>query len=204
MKGPESTAGIETLRSIMKLLRSPDGCPWDRQQTMESLLPHVLEEAYELADAIVSGNGNKICEELGDLLLQVIFLSQLAEEKGLFCFGDVVKGINAKLVRRHPHIFGSAHADDPGQVNELWTQVKAQEAGDGVAARAKVPPLPGLLLLEKMAQKAEADSIDNPLVRQLLRLVQEARKDNRSIEGEIRRYYAKIGIPGRNFIADGE
>ncbi|HOB35602.1 MAG TPA: MazG nucleotide pyrophosphohydrolase domain-containing protein [Bacillota bacterium] len=202
MQTPKSKQGIETLLSIMKLLRSPDGCPWDRQQTMESLLPHVLEEAYELADAVLSGDGNKICEELGDLLLQVVFISQLAEEKGLFTFGDAVTCITEKLIRRHPHIFGAAHADDPGQVNELWAQVKAREAGE--AAAAKVPPLPGLLLLEKMAQKADADCIEDPLVRQLLRLVQEARKDNRSIEGEIRRCYAKIGISGRNFNADGE
>ena len=110
---------IRTLLEIMRLLRSPQGCPWDREQTSTSLIPHTLEEAYEVADAIESGQGYKICEELGDLLLQIVFLCQIAEEQGQFDFGDVVLSITEKLIRRHPHIFAGAQAATAGSQRYL-------------------------------------------------------------------------------------
>lgn len=193
---------ICALLTIMKMLRSPQGCPWDREQSSASLIPYILEEAYEVVDAIESGEGYKICEELGDLLLQIVFLSQIAEEEGQFSFSDVVLTITEKLIRRHPHIFSNAKAETPGEVSKIWAEVKEIEQGD--TPRTKVPPLPGLILLEKLAKKVDSGRVEDPLISQLLKLEEEARSRGRSLETEIRRFYAKSWIPGRNFSSNGE
>lgn len=128
------------LLRITALLRAPDGCPWDRKQTHTSLVPALLEEAYEVADAIAGDDPAHLQEELGDLLLAVAMQSQIAEEAGDFTFEDVAEGIAAKLIRRHPHVFGDLQADDPEAVLGVWRAVKAQErAASGAPARPSHP-----------------------------------------------------------------
>ena len=124
----QPSGDIRRLIEIMAALRDPvDGCPWDVEQTFASIVPFTLEEAYEVADAIERGATEDLREELGDLLLQVVFHARMAEEAGLFDFGGVVEAITAKLIRRHPHVFGDAKALSPGEVKALWGRIKAEE-----------------------------------------------------------------------------
>ena len=157
--------GIERLHQIMTRLRDPEtGCPWDRVQTLETLKPCVLEEAYELLAAMdrPEDSANHI-EELGDVLLQVMFQCVMAEQEGRFSFDDVANAISDKLVRRHPHVFGSVVADDPATVLRNWEQIKQQEhkkekrhsALDGVP-----PTLPGLLKAQRTQEKAARVGFD--------------------------------------------
>jgi len=121
-------ARIEKLLKVMATLRDPEqGCPWDRQQTLESLLSHTLEEAYELVDAVSDGDDESICDELGDLLFQVVFYSRIAEEQGRFAFADVVAAIVDKLVRRHPHVFAGEQIRDVEEQARAWEQHKQRE-----------------------------------------------------------------------------
>ena len=126
----ENKTGMEKLLAIMEQLRSAKGCPWDRQQTMVSLKPFVIEEAYEVIEAIDSGDKGKVCEELGDLLLQIVFQAQIGKEESSFSFEDVVEGINEKLLRRHPHVFGDEIVDTAEEVLHRWEQIKKQEKAD--------------------------------------------------------------------------
>jgi ATP diphosphatase len=130
--------GLARLIAIMAALRqSVTGCPWDIVQNFETIAPFTIEEAHEVADAIRRGDMVDLREELGDLLLQVVYHARMAEEAGHFAFQDVVEAINAKLVRRHPHVFGDLEAGNPGAVKHLWDAIKAQEkAGRAVARRA--------------------------------------------------------------------
>ncbi len=129
---------IRRLIDIMTALRDPiGGCPWDVQQTFASIAPFTIEEAYEVADAIERGASEDLREELGDLLLQVVFHARMAEEAGLFDFGGVVEAITAKLVRRHPHVFGDAGALSSAEVKALWGRIKAEEKQAKLAAGAR-------------------------------------------------------------------
>lgn len=126
---------IERLIEIMAALRTPGtGCPWDLEQDFASIAPYTIEEAYEVADAIARGDLVDLKDELGDLLLQVVFHARMAQEQGSFAFPDVVEAITTKLIRRHPHVFGDARDLSPAQVKALWSQIKAQEKADKVAA----------------------------------------------------------------------
>lgn len=118
---------VEDLLGIMEALRSPDGCPWDREQTHKTIRNDALEEAYEVADAIDNNDESALCEELGDMLLQVVFHSQIAKEDGSFTFDDVVDGICKKLVLRHPHVFGEASVSSSSEVLNLWDSIKQEE-----------------------------------------------------------------------------
>ncbi len=132
---------IERLLAIMVALRTPvTGCPWDIEQTFESIAPYTLEEAQEVVEAIHCGDRQNLCEELGDLLLQVVFHARMAEEEGSFSFVDVVQAINSKMTRRHPHVFGDRKGVAREEVNQLWRQIKAQEK----TARAEKRRLAGL------------------------------------------------------------
>jgi ATP diphosphatase len=112
---------IDTLRAIMKALRTPvTGCPWDLEQNFETIAPYTIEEAYEVADAISRGSRADLCEELGDLLLQSVYHSQMAEEEGSFTFDDVVEAVNAKMIRRHPHVFGDEQARSAELAKTFW------------------------------------------------------------------------------------
>src|SRR5207247_2854960 len=122
---------------IMAALRKPgSGCPWDLQQTFETIAPYTIEEAYEVADAIARGDLKDLKDELGDLLLQVVFHARMAEEQGAFDFGDVIETLTAKLLRRHPHVFGSARNLSAEQVKGLWEKIKAEEKSE---RRAREP-----------------------------------------------------------------
>ena len=118
---------VNQLLSIMKTLRSPEGCPWDREQTHSSIRNDALEEVYEVVDAIDTADNTALCEELGDMLLQVVFHSEIAEEEGSFSFDEVVDGICKKLISRHPHVFGDGQAENSAEVLDLWDSIKKQE-----------------------------------------------------------------------------
>lgn len=125
---------LQRLLDIMAALRTPGtGCPWDLEQDFASIAPYTIEEAYEVVDAIERGDFDDLCDELGDLLLQVAFHARMAEEQGRFDFGDVVSAITAKMIRRHPHVFGGIAGRDTAAVNAAWDQIKADEK----AARAE-------------------------------------------------------------------
>jgi nucleoside triphosphate diphosphatase len=128
---------IGRLIEIMAALRTPKtGCPWDLEQDFSTIAPYTLEEAYEVADAIARNDLGDLQEELGDLLLQVVFHARMAQEQGAFDFGDVVEAITSKLIRRHPHVFGDQEARDPGRVKGLWEEIKAREKEAKAAQKA--------------------------------------------------------------------
>src|SRR5919205_1435035 len=127
---------ISGLIAIMAALRTPgSGCPWDLEQNFATIAPYTIEEAYEVADAISRGDLDDLRDELGDLLLQVVFHARSAEEQGAFDFGGVVEAITAKLVRRHPHVFGQTRDLSPAEVKAVWGRIKAQEKADRRARR---------------------------------------------------------------------
>ena len=143
--------------AIMARLRGPAGCPWDREQTFDTIKRHTLEETYEVFDAIERRAWPELKDELGDLLLQVLFYAQMAEEAGYFSIEDVAAGLNAKLIRRHPHIFGEGKAETAAEVNATWEAVKRAEKGDVPPGRYldDVPRhVPALLEAEKLSKKA--------------------------------------------------
>jgi len=124
----EASKDISRLIEIMAALRNPEtGCPWDIVQTFESIKPYTIEEAYEVSDAIERRDMDDLCDELGDLLLQVVFHARMAEEAGDFSFGDVVEAITSKMIRRHPHVFAVSDAATPGAVKLQWDQIKTEE-----------------------------------------------------------------------------
>jgi ATP diphosphatase len=158
---------IVRLIEIMAALRTPgSGCPWDLEQNFETIAPYTIEEAYEVADAIGRGDLDDLKDELGDLLLQVVFHARMAEEQGSFAFGDVVQAINEKLIRRHPHVFGDKGGMATHEVNVQWDQIKAQEKAARAAAGTSPAPgrdgalagvspgLPALARALKLQQKA--------------------------------------------------
>jgi MazG family protein len=126
-KLPEARKKFAELVNILATLRGPNGCPWDKHQTHESLLPYLFEEAREVRSALKKKDWDNFCEELGDILLQVVFHAQVAAEAGRFDICDVLKCINDKLLRRHPHVFAGKTAKTPEEVNKLWAQIKKQE-----------------------------------------------------------------------------
>lgn len=185
MKGPVSMkksakpekADITRLMELMKRLRGPGGCPWDKEQTMRSLTPFIIEEAYEVVSAIDSGDMEHIKEELGDLLFQVIFVSQLASEKGVFTLADVIEGSHGKMVNRHPHVFGESRAETSEAVLKQWAEIKkaekkGKEKEDGYLAG--VPEvLPALLRAHKISQKASKVGFDWKGVEEVLEKLDE-------------------------------
>jgi MazG family protein len=126
---------LEALVAIMDRLRGPEGCPWDREQNYESLRRYLLEECYEVAEALDRESASALKEELGDLLFQIVFLSRLAQEDGTFTIADVIRGAAEKLIRRHPHVFGSATAETPEQVEEHWERIKREEKASRPSGR---------------------------------------------------------------------
>jgi tetrapyrrole methylase family protein/MazG family protein len=155
---------------ISDRLRRPDGCPWDREQTHESLRKHLLEEAYEVYDALQHGATPALAEELGDLLLQVILHAQLAAEEGVFDLADVQASIARKIVRRHPHVFGDAVAKTAADVNRQWERIKADERAEAATAEAPArsaldgisSSMPALAASQEMQERAAALGYDWP------------------------------------------
>jgi ATP diphosphatase len=158
------------LVEIMEALRSPGtGCAWDLEQTFETIVPYTIEESYEIADAVERGDMNDLKEELGDLLLQVVFQARIAEERGLFDFGSVVEAITQKMIRRHPHVFGAVRGLTPDEVKALWERIKRDEKSakstadpaSGVCILADIPlALPGLTRAVKLQAKASTVGFD--------------------------------------------
>lgn len=135
----EPSRDIARLIDIMARLRDPQtGCPWDIEQDFASIQPYTIEEAYEVADAIERNDMGDLCEELGDLLLQVVFHARMAEEAGLFSFGDVVHAVTSKMIRRHPHVFARSDADTPDKVKVQWDEIKRQEKAERAERRARM------------------------------------------------------------------
>lgn len=159
------TPQLHRLQEIITRLRAPDGCPWDRKQTEESMAPHLLEETYEALDAIQSGSADDTREELGDVLMNVLMIAEIAKESGRFDAEGVAREISDKLVRRHPHVFGDVQADDADQVLENWEQIKRTEKADAPPKGALdgVPAgLPALLQAYRIGEKASRVGFDWP------------------------------------------
>jgi MazG family protein len=165
LPGKQTGAEVIKLVGLMQRLLAPDGCPWDREQTLATLVPYLVEETYEVVDALASGSVNDHREELGDLLLQVIFQSELRFSEGAFGIDDVARGIVAKLIRRHPHVFGDVKAQNADQALASWAKLKAEEkakqgkkgALDGIPKSA-----PALLRASRAGEKAGAVGFDWP------------------------------------------
>ena len=182
----------------MATLRSPEGCPWDRQQTHQSLLPYLVEESHEYIDAAQANDKVHMAEELGDVLFQVVFHSQVAKENGDFSIDDVVQGICEKMIRRHPHVFGDAKVDDSKGVVRQWERIKAQEKNNlpmaGKSAMDKVSKsLPTLARAQELQRRAakvsfdwtEAEPVFNKAVEEFSEFraeMQAVSRDNRNIE----------------------
>ena len=171
----DSLEPIDRLRAIVRILRGPGGCPWDIEQTQKSLIPNILEEAYEAADAIRSGNKNNVIEELGDLLLQVVMQSEIASESDDFFFEDVAIAISDKLIRRHPHVFGDDQLNDTESVLNKWEEIKRSEKGnrtkyilDGVTNG-----LPSLIKAHEIQKKVEKVGFDWPEARSVIPKIRE-------------------------------
>lgn len=206
---PSPSSDIDALLAIMAALRTPEkGCPWDLEQNFATIAPYTVEEAYEVADAIARNDFADLRDELGDLLLQVVFHARLAEERGLFDFGGVVEAITSKLIRRHPHVFGHARDLTPDAVKALWGEIKAAEKAERAAQRqaqglpetepkghlGSVPvALPALTRAVKLQQKAAQVGFDwpdiGPVFEKIKEEIQEleeasSNKDSAAIEEE--------------------
>jgi XTP/dITP diphosphohydrolase len=165
----EMLDALQQLVAVVARLRSPDGgCPWDLAQTPESLVPYIIEEAYETVDAIQNEDSSAICEELGDLLLQIVLQAQIASEQNQFSLTDIAQGISEKLIRRHPHVFGDVEVQSMDDLHRNWEQIKAVEKGEDPN---EVPPLsrklsryarslPPLMAGMKISRKAAAEGFE--------------------------------------------
>ncbi|WP_424981215.1 nucleoside triphosphate pyrophosphohydrolase [Maritalea sp. S77] len=163
---------IQTLIDIMAHLRNPDGgCPWDLEQDFDTIKPHTIEEAYEVAEAIENKDFDELRDELGDLLFQPIYYAQMAKEQNKFDFGDIVYGISAKLIRRHPHVFGDLDTSDPVEVKKVWDGIKAEERAEKAARQGQndkpkgylddIPRgQPALMRADKLAKRAARIGFD--------------------------------------------
>ena len=186
---------MDDLVRIMEILRAPDGCPWDRVQTHQSIRRNMLEEAYEVAEAIDEMNYEHMKEELGDVLLQVVFHSSMANSAGAFTLDDVVDGVCKKLVFRHPHLFGDVQADDPNGALNAWEAAKQVEKGQKSATDtldAVARSLPALMRAEKIQSKAAKAGFDwkeiGPALDKLSEEVEELKKavaENSNVEEEL-------------------
>ena len=162
-------SALTELLNIMQTLRDPNGgCPWDLKQDFKSIVPHTLEEAYEVADCIESGNLKDLKSELGDLLFQIVFYAQLAQEQSLFDFNDVIEQLNAKLTRRHPHVFGEKKALNDEQLSAQWQAIKAQERSEKAMSEESllwqdIPAnMPSLSKAKKIQQRVASMGFDWP------------------------------------------
>jgi len=153
---PQNLSHFTTLVDIIAKLRAPDGCPWDRKQTHSSLRENLLEECYEVLGALDEGDMDKLCAELGDLLMQIVLHAQIAVEGGEFELGDVIKGINTKLIHRHPHIFGSLKVRDAEEVALNWEALKQEEREAGTSILDSVPGLMPALGYSQSVQRRVA------------------------------------------------
>lgn len=195
--------GAEAMRALIEImawLRAPGGCPWDREQTLESLKPYLIEEAFEVLEAMDEEDSEAHREELGDLLLQIVFHAEIAREEGRWDFADVARGIAEKLVYRHPHVFGDAEASTPEEVERNWAKLKAAEKEkkkggptsvlDGVPRQA-----PALLRAERIGEKASRIGFDWPDVEGPRKKIEEelAELDEAMADGEAEAIFHELG-----------
>lgn len=198
MDSQKAADGFAQLVEIMARLRAPDGCPWDREQTFDTIKPYLLEETYEVMQAIDERDWPELAEELGDLLLQVVFFSQMAAESGHFNVTDAIEAINSKLIRRHPHVFGDGDAKTSSEVLKKWDEIKTEEKkkkAKPTGLLASIPKtLPALVEGEHISRKAAGAGFDWPKIddvfakmREELTELDEARAggSNEQIEGEV-------------------
>jgi MazG family protein len=174
LPGKQTGAEVSALVGLMQRLLAPGGCPWDREQTLQTLIPYLVEETYEVLDAVAGGNVDEHREELGDLLLQVVFQAELRHAEGAFGIDDVARGIVTKLVRRHPHVFGDVKAETSDEALASWARLKAEEKAEKAAPRPDgAPPrvsalhgipssAPALLRASRAGEKASAVGFDWP------------------------------------------
>jgi len=183
---------FQALVEVMAHLRSPQGCPWDREQTHQTLRPYLLEEAYEVLHALDEGDDRELCSELGDVLLQVLFHAQIAAEEGRFDIYDVVETLREKLIRRHPHVFGECKLDDAQEVTRNWELLKAQEKAqakttsgqlasvlDGVSSR-----MPALIEARQLTERAAYYEFDWPDARSVLVKLEEEIQELKAVLDE--------------------
>ena len=183
---------FDRLVAIMAKLRDPkSGCPWDLEQTFATIAPYTVEEAYEVADAINRDDMDDLKDELGDLLLQVVFHARMAEEAGRFSVADVIEAVNSKMVRRHPHVFGDAKVKDAVDQTRAWEHLKAQERGTGgdtSALEGVAVGLPALTRALKLQQRAARVGFDWT---EAIRILEKLREETAEMEAEIRQGAAK-------------
>ena len=169
---------IVRLARLAERLRGPGGCPWDAKQTDQSVKNYLLEEAYEVLDAVDKGDPELVCGELGDLLFQIVFLAQLGSERGEFELADVVEQVEKKMIRRHPHVFGEMVVKDADEVARNWAKIKEEEKGTkgekGVRALMKVPlSLPALLRAHRLCERASKINLGLSKMEDPIRLIEE-------------------------------
>jgi MazG family protein len=175
-----TTAGerFDQLIEIMRRLRAPGGCPWDREQTFDTIKPFLLEETYEVLDAIDRRDWNELRGELGDLLLQAVFFAQMAEEAGYFNIADSVEAISEKLIRRHPHVFGDENAQTEADVRKRWSEIKATEKAKPQSLLEGVPrALPALVEAQQISSRAAQSGFDWPDITGVLDKLEEERQE---------------------------
>jgi MazG family protein len=198
MDRQKAADGFAQLVEIMARLRAPDGCPWDREQTFDTIKPYLLEETYEVMQAIDDRDWPELAEELGDLLLQVVFFSQMAAEAGHFDVVDAIEAINSKLIRRHPHVFGDGDAKTSSEVLKRWDEIKAEEKKKKAKPSgllATIPKtLPALVEGEHISRKAAGAGFDWPNIEDVFAKLREelaeldharAGEPHEKIEGEV-------------------
>ncbi|UCH51114.1 MAG: nucleoside triphosphate pyrophosphohydrolase [Chloroflexota bacterium] len=157
------------LKGIIARLRGPDGCPWDKKQTHTTLKPYLIEECYEVLQALDDGTSQKLCEELGDLLLQIMLHAQIANEAGKFDIDDVARGISDKLIHRHPHVFGGQKVQDAGEVELNWQALKQEERDEGESLLASVPEqMPALAYSQSIQRRVAGVGFDWEKVEQII------------------------------------
>jgi tetrapyrrole methylase family protein/MazG family protein len=181
----EKLTPFERLTLLMAILRSPEGCNWDRQQTHQSLLPYLIEEAYEVVEVIEEGKSEELREELGDLLVQVVFHAQLARERGEFTIDDTVTDVVDKLIRRHPHVFGERKELNPKQVRDQWETIKTT-SGEKASVLGGLPrTMPALTMAFRLGEKAGGVGFDWTRAREVLdKIEEEVRELKQAMESQ--------------------
>ena len=183
----EDLSSFEAFRKIIARLRSPTGCPWDRKQTHESLKPYLIEEAYEVIQALDKGDHQKLCEELGDLLLQIGLHAQIAAEAGEFDISDVIRGINEKLIRRHPHVFGDLEVKRADEVPFLWEELKRKEGKKGSILDSVPREMPALARSQLLQERAARVGFDWERVEGVLDKVAEEVQELKEAESPLQK-----------------
>jgi tetrapyrrole methylase family protein/MazG family protein len=179
---PDDLRKFDNFKAIIARLRGPDGCPWDREQTHQSLRENLLSECYEVLEALDNGEPEKLREELGDLLLQIVLQAQIAADSGEFEIGDVIKGITEKIIRRHPHIFGSKKVKDAAEVMHNWEALKREEREEGASMLEGVPKgMPALAYAYEISRRAVRVGFEWPDIEGVIdKLLEEVREVNKA------------------------